>query len=191
MNNISGTNQGRHRELETPEHTEEKTAPNGALKARKQDESKIISLEEERKIFDETWKLLKTDTFIAFAFKADKNHLWMSRYILGNFNEKYLISLIEEALRFHRLVEKDRKESTNAVYEKVRKDIETMEEGNDSIELFNISLKNFGDAIVCMGVDELQSHMLYARGIIEHLQEQLEELGYLNAEYEKHGTARR
>lgn len=155
---------------------------------KKQDESEMISLEDERKIFNETWKLLKTDTFVAFAFKADKDQLWMSRYILGNFNENFLTNLIEEAIRFYRLVKKSRRDFKDAVFEKVKKDIEKKEWGDDSIKLFEIPLQDFDDAIVCMGVDELQGHMLYARGIIEHIQEQLEDLSYRVAEYEKHGS---
>lgn len=160
----------------------------GALRSGKQDETEIIPKEEEKKIFEETWRQLKTDAFVAFAFKRCKDGVWLSRYILGEFNENYLIYSIEEALKFYREVEKGGKEPKNAVFERVKKDILTNEEGNDSLKLFEIPLQDFADAIVCMGADELQGHMLYARGIIENLQGQLEELSYRLAEYEKHGS---
>lgn len=157
----------------------------------KHDQNEIIDRDVEEKIFAETKKQLKTDAFVAFAFKRCKDGLWLSRYIDGEFNEKYLISSIEEAIHFYRLVEKSRKESKDAVFEKVKKDIETREGGNDSIELFEMSPQDFGDAIICMGTDELQTHMLYAREIVEHLRSQLEELSYRVAEYEKHGSGSR
>lgn len=59
---------------------------------------------------------------------------------------------------------------------------------DDSIMLFEMKLEDFGDAIIDMDNNELRRHIHYARGLIEQLREELEELSYRVAEYEKHGS---
>lgn len=89
----------------------------------------LIMNEKEMKIFMDTKKQLHTDAFVAFAFKRCKNGLYISRYIEGEFDRKYLLEVIEGALKFYHFVEKRSEELENAVTGKEKENIETMDGG--------------------------------------------------------------
>ncbi len=70
----------------------------------------IEAIENTKEIFSRMKKELQVDAMVAFAFKSCNEGVLVSSYIGGDFCEKYLLHVIEGALRYHDFVEKRREE---------------------------------------------------------------------------------
>ena len=77
----------------------------------------------EKELFSRLKKELNVDGMVAFSFKSCNEGTIVSSFIQGDFREKYLLYVIEGALRYHDFVEK-RREELEAAVSWVEKDIE-------------------------------------------------------------------
>jgi hypothetical protein len=113
----------------------------------------------EAKIFAEAEEKLSSDAFFGFSFKRVESKMYMSRYINGEFNEKFFLYVIKASLDFYDLVRKD--------------ELERMEEGKAKIAtceaLFQLEMDDFVDSIKEMEADELRLRLIYAHDRLSEL----------------------